>query len=415
MKLVEKHIIKKTDKRFKILDEYAFLSKNLYNASIYAIKEHHKKEQKFLNYSALCKKFQEEKNPDYYALNTKISQWVLKQVSTAFESFFKALKDYHKNPSKYKAMPKPPFYKNKKRGRNLLICTIQTIGRKKFKEKILSLFSGKFELKTQIKPIYQKKSPFHQEKSNIAQVRIIPKRFSYQIEIVYEKEIEKLDLDKKKIAAIDLGITNLATVVFNDFSLKPFSINGKPLQQINHYYHKIKAKNQSLLPKGRYSSHAIRKLTEKRNHKIRDYLHKASRLIINELAKNKISKLIIGYNKLWKDSVDLGKIFNQKFVQIPFTEFLNQLKYKSELLGIEIQIQEESYTSKCSFLDNEKISKQVKYKGKRIKRGLFRSSEGILLNADVNAAYNILRKAIPKAFGNGIQDVVVHPYRYKCL
>lgn len=415
MQLVEKHSIKKSDPRYKILDAYAFLSKNLYNAALYAIKEHYAQTQSFLNYNALCKKFQDEHNPDYRALNSKIGQWVLKQACTSYESYFKALKDYQKSPHKYKASPKPPFFKPKLKGRNVLTCTIQTIGRKKFAEKTLQLLGGAVELKTQLTPTFQPKTLLTAEKSNIAQVRIVPRKNAYQIEVVYEKMPEKHDLDIKKVSGIDLGVTNLATVGFNDKTIVPFYINGKPLQQINHYYHKRKAQLQALLPKGKYTSYQIQNLTNKRNQKIKDYLHKASRKIINHLIANKVGTLVIGYNPLWKQNVNLGTTFNQKFTQIPFAEFLHQLKYKAELAGIDVKIQEESYTSKCSFLDEEKVAKQNIYKGKRVKRGLFRSAKGRLINADLNGAYNIIKKAIPKAFAEGIQDVVVHPYRDKIL
>lgn len=415
MQLVEKHIIKKGDSRYKILDEHAFLSKNLYNASLYAIQEHYKQTQSFLNYNALCKKFQDDNNPDYRALNSKIGQWVLKQACTAYESYFNALRDYQKHPHKYKACPRPPFYKPKIRGRNVLICTIQTIGRKKFAEKTLALLSGLVELRTQILPTFQPKKEDQPEKSNIAQVRIVPRKGAYHLEVVYEKCPEKYDLDINKVAGIDLGVTNLATVAFNDNTIKPFYINGRPLQQINHYYHKHKAQLQTALPTGRYTSHKIQQLTLKRNNKIKDYLHKASKKIINYLIKNQIGTLVVGYNPLWKQNVNLGSLFNLKFTQIPFAEFLHQLKYKAELAGIVVKVQEESYTSKCSFLDGEKIAKQTAYKGKRIKRGLFKSAKGQLINADLNGAYNIIKKAIPSAFAKGIQGVVVHPYRDKIL
>ena len=144
-------------------------------------------------------------------------------------------------------------------------------------------------------------------------------------------------------------------------------------------------------------------LTNKRNNKVKDYLHKASRLLVNQLVSNRVATVVIGHNKEWKQDINIGKSNNQKFVQIPHSVFISMLKYKCELEGITVIVREENYTSKCSFLDNEEICKHEEYLGKRIKRGLFRTASGRLVNADLNGALNILRKEIPNAFGYGIE------------
>jgi putative transposase len=180
------------------------------------------------------------------------------------------------------------------------------------------------------------------------------------------------------------------------------------MKSVNQYYNKTKAKLQSKLENDKRTSKRIEKLTLKRNNKINDYLHKASRYIVNQLVSKDISKLIIGYNKQWKQDINIGKRNNQNFVNIPFYKFISMLEYKCELEGVEMITHEESYTSKCSFLDNEPIKKHDSYLGKRIKRGLFRSSKGELINADLNGSYNIMRKVVPN-FTNGIEGVVVHP------
>jgi len=141
-------------------------------------------------------------------------------------------------------------------------------------------------------------------------------------------------------------------------------------------------------------------------------LHKASRIIINELVKQKIGTLVIGKNDGWKDSINLGRQNNQNFVAVPHARFIEMLTYKAELEGVKVKVNEESYTSKCSFLDKEPIKKQRKYKGKRAKRGLFVSAKGIKINADINASLNIIRKVAPKAFVDGVEGVVVHPNGY---
>lgn len=205
-----------------------------------------------------------------------------------------------------------------------------------------------------------------------------------------------LKQDNKRYASIDLGLNNLATVGSN--VMKPFIINGKPLKSINQFYNKKLAKLKSNLKDEKKTSNRIKRLHFKRNNKIKDYLHKASRCIINQLVSNSINTLIIGHNKKWKQEINIGSVNNQKFVSIPHSRFIDMLKYKASLEGINVLIQEESYTSKCSFLDNEPIQKHECYKGTRIKRGLFKSKKHGLINADVNGALNILRKVVLKAF-----------------
>lgn len=181
---------------------------------------------------------------------------------------------------------------------------------------------------------------------------------------------------------------------------------------MNHYYNKRLSIAKSLLDKrnkGQKTSRRLRKLTLKRNNKIKDYLHKASKHVVNHLVSSNINTLIVGKNDGWKQDTNLGKKNNQNFVQIPFNMFISILSYKCKLRGIAFILQEESYTSKCSFLDNEEIRKHERYIGGRIHRGLFKSSGGELINADVNGSLNILRKCKPKAFADGIKGVVVHP------
>lgn len=159
------------------------------------------------------------------------------------------------------------------------------------------------------------------------------------------------------------------------------------------------------------TSRKINHLTNKRNVKVDNYLHNASRFIINHLVANRIGTLVIGKNDEWKQGINLGKRNNQNFVAIPHARFIEMLTYKAQLAGIVVKVIEESYTSKCSFLDNEPCVKHSEYRGKRIKRGLFRVGDGRLINADVNGSANIIKKAFPNAFAEGIQGVVVRPVR----
>lgn len=223
------------------------------------------------------------------------------------------------------------------------------------------------------------------------------------------------------IASIDLGLSNLATISSNIKGFKPLIINGKPVKSINQFFNKKKAELQSKLqiqyPK-RYVSDRINSLTAKRNNKLDTYLHQTSRTIINYLLLNKIGILVIGNNKQWKQNINIGRN-NQKFVQIPHYKFIQQLNYKAQLVGIKVIVTEESYTSKASFLDldlipkyNKKAKQKYTFSGRRILRGLYKSGKGILINADLNGSYNILRNAVTNAFAEGIEGLAVIPFRF---
>ena len=226
------------------------------------------------------------------------------------------------------------------------------------------------------------------------------------VEVLYEVEEPALLENNGRYTAIDLGIDNLCSVSSN--CCNSFIINGKPIKSINQYYNKKKARLQQRLKKcqNRNKSKKLQKLTEKRNRKVKDYFHKTSRYVVNQLVSNQINTLIIGYNKGWKQEVNIGKRNNQKFVGIPFMMLRDMLSYKCKLNGINVIVTEESYTSKCSFIDNEEIKKKETYLGKRTKRGLYKSKNGRLINADINGSYNIMRKGLIKA---SLDDKVTYP------
>ena len=401
MQLVERHVINRNHKHYKEIDNICFLSKNLYNAANYIIRQEFINNSKHLNYNAIQKLIQS--NIDYKSLPAKVSQQVLMLLDKNWKSFFEAIKSYKKDPSKFLGRPKLPNYKDKVKGRNLVVYTMQAISKVKLiKSKIINPSKTTIEIETKI------------DYEFINQVRIIPKLNHYIIEVVYTSELVNLGLDKNNIAAIDLGLGNLATITSNVKDFKPVLINGRPIKSINHFFNKKKAKLASIIKIG--TTKAMQKLCSKRNFKIDDYLHKCSRLIINHLITNNIGTLVIGKNDNWKQESNMGKRNNQNFIQIPHDRFIHQLKYKAELVEIKVIITEESYTSKASFLDLDTIptyKKGIKhtFSGNRIQRGMYKSKSGIKFNADVNGSYNIMRKAIPNAFSNGIQDVVVHPVR----
>lgn len=399
MKLVEQHIINNKHSFWQECDKLCFLSKNLYNQALYRIRQHFFKTGEYLVYYKLQQQLQNEKQIDYISLPAKVSQWVLKLLDKNFKSFFKALKAYKKNYSKFLGRPKLPKYKDKIEGRNLLTYTIQAVSK-------VFLRSGTIKLsKTNI--------AFKSKQNNIQQVRIVPKNNHYVIEVVYNKKEKEQIKDNAKYAAIDIGLNNLATVAFN-FKEQPIIINGKPLKSINQFYNKTKSKLQSIINlQGKKTSKKLEYLHFKRNNKIKNYLHNASRILVNHLVSLGVSKVIIGKNDNWKQEINIGKRNNQNFVVIPHAVFIEQLEYKLKLVGVGVIVREESYTSKCSFFDNENICKHDQYKGKRIKRSWFKTSTGQLIHADVNAALNIGKKQFSKAFTlEKIEGVVVHPLRW---
>ena len=398
MKLAERHIIKKTHKNYQEIDRLCFLSKNLYNAANYLIRQSFFETGKILNYNQTQKLLQSEF--DYKNLPAKVSQQILIILDKNWKAFFQAQKADQENPSKFLGKPKLPKYKHKENGRNLLVYTMQALSKPFLSKGFIKLSQTEIVFPTQAK--------------EIAQVRVIPKLNHYVIEVIYHQEEKPKQVDNKRIASIDLGLNNLASVTFNQAGLIPFLINGRPLKSINHFFNKKKSELQVIL-KTR-TSKKLQTLCVKRNFKVDDYLHKASRYLINKLVELNIGTLVIGKNEGWKQELNIGSKNNQNFTQIPHTRFIEQLTYKAQLEGISVIITEESYTSKSSFLDQDVLPKYKKgekysFSGKRIKRGLYKSALGILINADVNGSLNILRKAIPNAFADGIQGIVVSPVK----
>jgi len=245
---------------------------------------------------------------------------------------------------------------------------------------------------------------------NIVEVRLVPRRTCYVVEIVYEKQEEKQSTSEY-LAGIDLGLTNLVALTSNRPGFAPVLINGRPMKSVNQFYNKTKAKLQAQLGEKRKSSKRIQALTAYRNNYVDNYLHNTSSTIVNLLKASDIGTLVIGKNDNWKQSINIGKKNNQSFTQIPHARLIDQLTYKCQLAGIKVVVTEESYTSKCSALDLEPIQKHFTYVGKRVKRGLFKSAKGILLNSDVNGSANIVRKVFPNAFANGIGSVAVTPLK----
>ena len=398
MNKVEKHIIKSNNKYYNLLDEFCFKSKNLYNYANYIVRQEFINNGKWIRYNDLDKILKKEDN-NYDYKNMPISsssQQCLKLLDKNWKSFFKAIKDYNKNPSKYLGRPKLPKYKYKN-GRNILILTNQNCKINKGIIKFPKSFKG-FYLKSKV--------------NNLQQVRIIPKDRFIVIEVVYKtNDVEQLQNNNRYIG-VDLGLDNFATIT-NNCGLVPLIINGKGLKSINQYYNKKISRYRAIakrINKLDYTN-KMRKLVFKRNNKVEDYIHKASRFLVNYCKNNKINIIIIGNNKNWKQNSKMNKKVNQNFINIPYYNFIQKVQYKAEEFGIKVIVAEERYTSGTSFLDNELPIKENYNKSRRKYRGLFISNNGIKINADVNGSYQIIKKVFPKAFVEGIEGVGLHPFK----
>jgi len=376
MKRTERHIIFKS----KILDNISLLSKNLYNRANYLIRQCYFETDEILDYIEIEDLLKQE---DYYKeLPAQTAQQVLKLLDRNWKSFFSSLKEYKKISKKFKAIPKIPGYK---RDKNIVIFTNQQI---KYKNGYIH-----FPKKSFLKPL-KTLITF----KDIQQVRIIPYSTCYVIEVIYNKEINICkNLNSSLYLGIDLGINNLTTCVVNKSDVEPVLIKGKILKSVNQYFNKMNAKFQSYIG-NRGISNRIKRLTFKRNNRVANYLHQASRFVINYCLKNNIKNIVVGKNKNWKQEINIGKVNNQKFVSVPFNKLIQQIQYKAEEVGINTILTEESYTSKVDHLALEKMKHHKKYLGKRVKRGLFKSSTGLVLNADINGALGILRKVIEDSF-----------------
>jgi putative transposase len=410
MQLVEQHVISRNDPRYAAIDAAAFASKNLYNAANYELRQAFIHEEHLISYNQLDKLMQSHEA--YRALPAKVAQWVLKGLVNNWKSFFEARERYECDPSKFTGRPQLPKYKHKTDGRNLLVYTVQALSRTGLKCGLIQPSMLAIEVKT-----------LHA--AHIDQVRIVPRKGYYVVEVVYEQAIVQASVNPAYYAGLDLGLNNLVALASNKPGFHPVVVNGRPVKSTNQFYNKRKAELQHKL--GHTGTTArMERMTIKRNRRIDHYLHTASRHIIDLLVKEKIGVLVIGKNDGWKQEVEMGKRNNQNFVQIPHARFIQMLTYKAELVGITIVLTEESYTSKASFLDRDPLpvrnsndNTKHAFSGKRVERGLYCASGGRYINADVNGAYNIIRKVAPNAFGpEGVEDgkgmttsPVVHPAR----
>lgn len=363
-----------------------------------------------ITYGFLDALFKVSKQKDYMALPGQVNQQVMRVVFQNWKSFFKSLKEYKKNPSKFSGRPKLPKYAPKN-GRKE--CT--------FSNQVCVIKDDKFL-----------KFPLTSRRLNIGklgamgklqQVRIIPNYNEYTVELVMDivQTEHKCELNPDYVMGIDLGVDCLATKVDNT-GLRPVIIKGKTVKSINQFYNKMRSflvsslRNGKAPNEGKHTSKRLDRLDRIRFAKIQNYFHKTSFHIVKTAFERKVSKIIIGINNGWKENVQMRKSDKQNFKFLPYSLLIKMIRYKAERLGIDVVEQEESYTSQASFLDKDPIPTYKKgetiefdFSGKRITRGQYLTKEKTIIHADVNAGGNIVRKVVPNAFAKGIEGIVSCP------
>ena len=371
-------------------------SKNLYNFANYIVRQEFINNNYWIRYYEL-RSIITDSEP-YKNMGSNVGQGTLRILDKNWKSFFQSIKDWKKNPIKYLGRPKLPKYKEKS-GRF-----------------ILSLDSNKVKLKNGYvyfawKPLKKLNNTFKTNvKNRIIQCRFIPRESYYTMEVIYEIEVPECLPYLNQIAAIDVGVDNFITMV-NNMGENPIAVKGGVIKSINQYYNKQKAKIQSELKKKNNLnwSKRLQKLSDKRFEKIKYQMHCISKYVTDYCVLYDIDTLIVGHNDQWKQE-NKGM---QNFTYIPYDMFFKMLQYKCENNGIRFIMVDESYTSGTSFLDEEEPIKENYNKKRRVHRGLFRSNKGEYINADVNGAYQILKKVVPNAFANGIEGAGSHPTTMK--
>lgn len=404
MQLTERHLIKPNHELYATLDDLTFKAKNLYNHGLYLYRQsyfEHKKNPDVptLTWVDIDKSLRKQGDVDMRALPSKVANAVLKNLGENITSFWKLVR--LKNSGKLTQKPKLPHYLHKTDGRYALSFNYQTFGAKRGTNNELFLCPKGINL------------PIPTKIANPKQVRIVPSRNNFIIEVIYDTE-ESAPKSTSKYASIDLGVDNFATVTFSTQN-KPLIIKGLELKSINQGYNRLIAKAQTLLPKTQKTSKSIHRLWSRRSWILRTKIHQMTAFLATLFDEMQIEKVFIGKNAGWKQKLPFGKKVKQRFAYLPYETFIEQLQYKCQLRGITVITQEESYTSKASFLDNDDIpvygeTENPKFSGRRVKRGLYKSSNGQLINADVNGSYNIMRKGLMNnCLPFNVDNPLIHP------
>jgi putative transposase len=391
----EIHIIKPTHWLFKYCDEMCFKSKNLYNYANYLIRQEFINTNKYIPPNDLNKEL--KTHEAFKALPAKTLQQIIIGLDFNWRSFFRSVKIWAKNKSRFCGKPSLPKYKQKD-GRNIVY----------FDYMQGSFKPGKYYFPNQ-KEFYIDTLIM---KNDFKKCTIIPCGNCYKISIIYKvKDIKPVEQNSNYLS-IDLGVNNIATLT-NNAGLQPVIINGKIVKSINNYFNKLYAKAQSYAPK--LSTKRTGRLALKRSNILDTHMHKISKWIINYCVSNDIGNIVIGARFDWKRNVNIGAKNNQKFVQIPYEQLIKKIQYKAEEQGIRVTVIDEKYTSKASFIDDDPLPEEFgnySFSGNRIKRGLYKTKEGLLINSDVNGSYNILRKRNPEfKYEDRIKAVSLQPVR----
>ncbi len=377
---------------YEALREMCRYSNNLYNVALYNIRQHYFAGNGFLTYESnyhLCKE-----NENYRALQAGVSQQIMKVADRSFKSFFSLIRKAKGGEYSFHDI-KMPHYR-KRGGLFDLILSTNAIS---IRDGYLRIpMSRKFR-----KTHEEIRIPFPEKLAGkeIQEVRIIPccAGRHFKVHYCYREEPVDLGIDKDRALAIDIGVDNLATCATDAGT--SFIMDGRKLKSINRYWNKRMAKLRGIAAKqGVKTTRRIQELTAKRNDRVRDCIKKTARYIVNYCIANGIGTIVCGYNPMFKQEAELGRVNNQNFVQIPYESLRNALKCLCERYSMNYIEQEESYTSKASFLDGDEIPVYVpgaqnrhSFSGRRVHRGLYRASDGRTVNADVNGALNILKKS----------------------
>lgn len=408
---VQKEILKlRTKKEYLALRKLSQLSKNMYNVGLYSVRQHFFETKKYLRYKEnyhACKS-----NENYKLMGSAAAQQTLKKVEENFKSFFGLLKVEGQKARIPRYLDKEAHFE---------------LSYPQFKIQK----DGTFHIP--VSPAFKKeygtikvRFPFNLAPSEIAEIRILPKYNAhyFEIEYVYKKQVEQQKLNKKEALSLDLGIDNFVAGI--DTLGHSFLVSGKRVKSLNQWYNKENKRLQSFKDKQNIAHLTNRQvcLLKKRNNVLRDFLNKTTHYVIQHCLDKGIGKLVVGLNKGWKQNINIGKKNNQKFVQIPHSQFIRKLESMSQRYGIEFILQEESYTSKASFLDKDELPVYHKnskekpvFSGKRAYRGLYQTAMSIFVNADLNGAANILRKCnhTPELSDKVARGLLAVPMRIKLV
>ena len=380
VKLVEKHKIYKSHPVYSKLDEMSRKANNLYNQCVHFAKNSENLSEDLKDLDKVMKNFPDE-HDNYRSLGySACAQQILRLFHQNLQNYFKSIKDYKKHPEKYTGMPK--FPKFRKAGERFQVIFTNQVA--KLSSQTIRVAPRTFENKLTIK--LRTRSV-----KKLCQVVFAPRNDYFLVYVIYEVEDPVISQKSNKVAAIDIGLTNLATVTFSKQD-EPI-LYRSDLMKINRDFNLINSKYVSILMKtqNKDTSKRRNRLSDKRAGLIEDRLHKISRAIVNDLSHRGVSTVIVGKNT--------GQKINNKlknFVQVPLFRLIEMIKYKAELVGITFLQVEESYTSGTSFLDNELPTKEFYNKDRRRFRGLFISNNLKRINADVNAAFQIMKKVYDK-------------------